>query len=107
MPRLAEYSANVYASNVAEHDHYYKYYTEYYINEINQGHFAGLPTINQIGDTANSGAAVALSAIQRQQKLQQRDFSVATNSHARGVAQPAALTLPTGRDNKKYGTRIL
>lgn len=105
VPRLAEYSANVYASNQAERDHFYKYYTDYYINEINQGKFAGLPTLNQIGDTANSGAAVALSAIQRQQKLQQRDFSAAAgSSQASGSTTiPVAVqSVPNGRDNKKY-----
>lgn len=109
VPRLAEYSASVYASNMAEHDHFYKYYTDYYINEINQGNFAGLPTINQIGGTANSGAAVALSAIQRQQKLQHRDFSVvaaAVESQASCSSSTTVpnqpLVLPNGRDNKKY-----
>lgn len=100
VPRLAEYSANVYASTVEEHDHYYKYYTDYYVNEINQGNFAGLPTINQISETANSGAAVALSAIQRKQKQQHRESS-ATPSCARDSSQKPII-LPTGRDNKKY-----
>ncbi len=34
VPRLAEYSASVYASNPVEQDHYLKYYTQYYYAEI-------------------------------------------------------------------------
>lgn len=100
VPRLAEYSANVYASNQTEHDHFYKYYTDYYTNEINQGNFAGMPTISQICGTANSGAAVALSAIQRKQKLD-RDFCAATSSQGNSSANQIT-TVPNGRDNKKY-----
>lgn len=110
VPRLAEYSANVYASTTAEHDHYYKYYTEYYVNEITKGNFAGLPTINQIGETANSGAAVALSAIQRKQKMHHKDGAAGTSSSSGGASTSKSsqpLVLPTGRDNKKYGEKRL
>lgn len=71
VPRLAEYGAKTYATNAAEHEHYYKYYTEYYRGEIEAGNFANLPMASQLGaETANSGAAVAQSAMQRKQ-LQQ------------------------------------
>lgn len=86
VPRLAEYSASVYASTTAEHDHYFKYYTDYYIAQITKGHYNNLPTMSQIGETANSGAAVALSAIQRKQKQY----------------KAAAAAVPSGTDNKKY-----
>lgn len=83
-----------YASNPAEHDHYYKYYTDYYIAQITNGHYNNLPTMSQIGETANSGAAVAMSAIQRKQKQQNK----ANSSQA--AAQP--IQIPTGLDNRKY-----
>lgn len=71
VPKLAEYGAKMYATNAAEHDHYYKYYSEYYRGEIEAGNFANLPLTSQLGaETANSGAAVAQSAMQRKQ-LQQ------------------------------------
>ncbi|XP_037024190.1 RNA-binding protein 5-like isoform X3 [Bradysia coprophila] len=92
VPRLAEYSASVYASNSAEHDHYYKYYTDYYIAQITNGHYNNLPTM---GETANSGAAVAMSAIQRKQKQQNK-----VSSSQAPVTQP--IQIPTGLDNKKY-----
>ena len=73
VPRLAEYGAKLYATNAAEHEHYYRYYTQYYISEIEAGNFANLPTISQLGgETANSGAAVAQSAMQRKQQQQGR-----------------------------------
>lgn len=50
--------------------------------------------MSQIGETANSGAAVAMSAIQRKQKQQNK---VNTSQAA---AQP--IQIPTGLDNKKY-----
>lgn len=101
VPRLAEYSASMYASTQAEHDHYYKYYTDYYISQITKGQYSNLPTMSQIGETANSGAAVALSAIQRKQKLYK--------SNAAAVVQPVTLQIPTGIDSKTYGkmTRII
>lgn len=88
-----------YASNPAEHDHYYKYYTDYYIAQITNGHYNNLPTMSQIGETANSGAAVAMSAIQRKQKQQNKANS------AQVAAQP--IQIPTGLDNRKYGKSII
>lgn len=92
VPRLAEYSASVYASTAAEHDHYFKYYTDFYVAQITKGQYASLPTMSQIGETANSGAAVAMSAIQRKQKQYKPSGS---------STQPAAK-IPNGMDNKKY-----
>lgn len=93
VPRLAEYSADMYAQNTSEYEHYYKYYTTYYTEQINSGNFSNVPTI-PAGETANSGAAVALSAIQRKQQ-----------KHGQSApAQPTATPpqLPTGLDNRKY-----
>ncbi len=87
-----------YASNPAEHDHYYKYYTDYYVAQITNGHYNNLPTMSQIGETANSGAAVAMSAIQRKQKQQSKANTSQQSQPV--VAQP--LQIPTGLDNKKY-----
>lgn len=100
VPRLAEYSAGVYAQTPAEHEYYYKYYTDYYVEQINNGQFSNLPTMNQIGDTANSGAAVALSAMQRKQQ-----------KHPQTKNTPAYPTLPlqvpNGDATKKYCKSIL
>lgn len=144
VPRLAEYSAGVYASSAAEHAHFRTYYTDYYVTEIGAGRFDGLPTMAQIDAAeenarttavaaaaaaaaaagaqaaaasrllgANSGAAVALSAIQRklhqqggrmqpsQQRYGRTDASALNASG--GTAASGALQVPTGRDNKKYG----
>lgn len=97
VPRLAEYSAGVYAQNAAERDYYYKYYTDYYTEQINSGQFNSIPTMSQIGETANSGAAVALSAIQRKQQKQYEKM----NAH-QSAAQTAPVQIPTGQDNRKY-----
>lgn len=51
--------------------------------------------MSQIGETANSGAAVAMSAIQRKQKQQNK-----ANSSSQAAVQP--IQIPTGLDNKKY-----
>lgn len=98
VPRLAEYSASVYAKNAAEQDHYYKYYTDYYTEQINSGQFANIPTISQISETANSGAAVALSAIQRKQHKQYEKISQAQSVAAAAVQ----IQIPNGQDNRKY-----
>lgn len=94
VPRLAEYSAGVYAQTSAEYEYYYKYYNDYYIEQINSGQFSNLPTMSQIGDTANSGAAVALSAMQRKQQKHQDKASPAHTS--------APVQVPTGDGSKKY-----
>lgn len=97
VPRLAEYSAGVYAQTTAEYEHYYKYYSDFYTNQIRSGQFANLPTISQMGETANSGAAVALSAIQRKQKQ---------SNNGKGPYQAAApvepVQVPNGTDGRKY-----
>lgn len=94
VPRLAEYSANIYASNQAEHNHYYKYYTDYYVDQISKGNYSELPTMGQLGETANSGAAVALSAIQRKQKHYKSETHAATST---------VVQAPKGNDGIKYG----
>lgn len=97
VPQLAEYSAGVYAQNKAEHDYYYKYYTDYYTEQITKGSFSNLPTMSQLSDTANSGAAVALSAMQRKQKQQYNKMSTGTSSAATPPVQ-----IPNGDVSKKY-----
>lgn len=98
VPGLAEYSAGVYAKTSAEHDYYYKYYTDYYTEQINNGQFNSIPNMNQIGETANSGAAVALSAIQRKQ--QKEKFNAMKTVAQAPAAAP--VQIPNGQDNKKY-----
>jgi RNA-binding protein 5/10 len=40
VPRLAEYSASMYASNPMEHDHYVQFYSNYYTTQISKVSFA-------------------------------------------------------------------
>lgn len=110
VPRLAEYSASLYASTPAEHAHYVQYYTDYYMAEIKKGggQFGGGET--QLTE-ANSGAAVALSAIQRKQKKMNSIETTATAA-ATAAAQAAAavkatfaaqsVIAPRGNDGKTY-----
>lgn len=122
VPRLAEYSAKLYATNAAEHDHYLKYYTQYYLGEIASGHFTNLPTVSQLGgETANSGAAVAQSAMQRKMQQQHGKRSANNGRHSsemgsggggggagygnegrRANPPTAPLQIPNGKDGKKY-----
>ncbi|XP_037959600.1 RNA-binding protein 5-A [Teleopsis dalmanni] len=113
VPRLAEYSAALYASTPAEQAHYLQYYTEYYISEINKGSFSNLPTVSQISEaSANSGAAVALSAIQNKQKKMNNIETTATQAAAAAAAAAAAvkatiaskIDTPKGNDGKVYPT---
>lgn len=99
VPRLAEYSASVYAKNDTEQKYYYNYYTDYYTEQINSGQYANIPSMSQIGETANSGAAVALSAIQRKQHKQYEKISQAQSAAAIISTVPQA---PNGQDNRKY-----
>lgn len=103
VPSLAEYSASVYAKNVTEKEYYYKYYTDYYTEQINSCQYGNIPSMSQIGETANSGAAVALSAIQRKQHKQYEKISQA-QSVAAVVVTP--LQIPNGQDNRKYRKKI-
>lgn len=99
VPRLAEYSASIYAKTAAEQEYYYKYYTDYYTEQINSGQFGNMPSMSQMGETANSGAAVALSAIQRKNQKQYNKISQAQTAAAT-VTVP--LQIPNGQDNRKY-----
>lgn len=96
VPRLAEYSASLYAKTAVEQDYYYKYYTDYYTDQINSGQFGSMPTM---GETANSGAAVALSAIQRKHQKEYSKISQAQSA----AAAAATIQIPNGQDNRKYG----
>lgn len=110
VPRLAEYSANLYATTPTEQTQYVKYYTDYYISEIKKGSFSNLP--NNIPLTeANSGAAVALSAIQRKQKKMNSIETTATAAAAAAASAAAAvrsaiaaqsIVTPKGNDGKVY-----
>ncbi|XP_017480858.1 PREDICTED: RNA-binding protein 5-B isoform X1 [Rhagoletis zephyria] len=113
VPRLAEYSAALYASTPAEHAHYLQYYTEYYIGEINKGHYGNLPSVQVEETSANSAAAVALSAIQRKQKKMNSIETTATQAAAAAAAAAAAVkaslalksvVTPKGNDGKTYPT---
>lgn len=100
VPRLAEYSASLYAKTAVEQEYYYKYYTDYYTEQINSGQFGNMPTM---GETANSGAAVALSAIQRKHQKEYSKISQAQSSAAAAAAAAAAtIQIPNGQDNRKY-----
>ncbi|XP_060666035.1 RNA-binding protein 5-like isoform X2 [Drosophila nasuta] len=114
VPRLAEYSASLYASTPAEHAHYVQYYTDYYVAEIKKGGQLGGGGTGEAQVTeANSGAAVALSAIQRKQKKMNSIETTATAA-ASAAAQAAAavkasfaaqtVVAPRGNDGKTYPT---
>ncbi|XP_050741103.1 RNA-binding protein 5-B isoform X2 [Drosophila biarmipes] len=107
VPRLAEYSASLYATNPVEHAHYVQYYTDYYTADINKKSSDPLLT------EANSGAAVALSAIQRKQK-KMNSIETTITAAATAAAQAAAevkasfaaqaVSAPRGNDGKTYPT---
>lgn len=58
--------------------------------------------MSQIGETANSGAAVAMSAIAAIQRKQKQQNKANTSQAA---AQP--IQIPTGLDNRKYRKLML
>ncbi|XP_063216962.1 RNA-binding protein 5-like isoform X2 [Bacillus rossius redtenbacheri] len=64
IPRLAEYSASLYATTPQEHATYLQYYTEYFQNQVKEGGTISLPSQTQM-DSVNAAAAVAQSAIQQ------------------------------------------
>lgn len=110
VPRLAEYSASLYATTPAEHAHYLQYYTEYYIAEISSGSYTNLPSDNKVTE-ANSAAAVALSAIKRMQAKMSSIETTATTpaigltGGALTVAGKTAISnvvTPKGNDGKVY-----
>ncbi|XP_017061082.1 RNA-binding protein 5-B isoform X2 [Drosophila ficusphila] len=98
VPRLAEYSASVYASNPVEHAHYVQYYTDYYTTEI--GKNSGDPTVTE----ANSGAAVALSAMMRKQRKTSQMETVSSVAEAKAAFLARGASAPRGNDGKKYAT---
>ncbi|XP_050072462.1 RNA-binding protein 5-like, partial [Anopheles maculipalpis] len=117
VPRLAEYSASMYASNAAEHKHYLQYYTEYYTNQLSsvsdgRSQVAGPRASTGLGETANNGAAVAQSAIARKQhagpngKSEKGDVygSVLGASNSSAVLAGPQLPVPNGVDGRKYPT---
>ncbi|XP_053677700.1 RNA-binding protein 5-B-like [Anopheles nili] len=117
VPRLAEYSASMYASNSAEHEHYLQYYTEYYTNQLSTarqggGQMAGPRNAAGLGETANNGAAVAQSAIARKQqagpgggKSEKNDVYGPMVGPSPAPVQPGPqLPIPNGLDGRKYPT---
>ncbi|XP_058125553.1 RNA-binding protein 5-B-like [Anopheles ziemanni] len=120
VPRLAEYSASMYASNAAEHEHYLQYYTEYYTNELSRSQGPtvktsgpGTASSSGMGETANSGAAVAQSAIARKQAGPggKGDKGDAYGTHGMNssvsntpVQSGPQLPVPNGLDGRKYPT---
>lgn len=91
VPRLAEYSASLYATNPAEHTYFFQYYTDYYTAEIKKS------SVDANLTEANSGAAVALSAMQRNRK---RNFEPVSSAPA--VPKAEAIVAPRGNDGKVY-----
>lgn len=85
---LAEYSANKYAKNAAEYQHYFNYYKHYFTQQINAGNSITLQQENQM-DAANAAAAVAQSAIQQLQA--NKTFFDTTH-----------MSVPNGTDGKRY-----
>ncbi|KAH8413194.1 hypothetical protein KR009_008744 [Drosophila setifemur] len=99
VPRLAEYSASLYSSNPAEHAHYVQYYTDYYTAEITKNNADAQLT------EANSGAAVALSAMQRKQKKNNMREILATAAAPAAPGLPVqGIIAPRGNDGKVYPT---
>ncbi|XP_049533768.1 RNA-binding protein 5-B-like [Anopheles darlingi] len=123
VPRLAEYSASMYASNTAEHAHYLQYYTDYYNSKL--AHTAPTVTVPpavlagagsgiapRMSETANNGAAVAQSAIARKQAggvsgnpnirgAKDDRFAPVVASTVTNQPQPQ-LPVPNGLDGRKY-----
>lgn len=100
VPRLAEYSARMYAMTPADHSSYLKYYTQYYMQEITKGQFGNLPTAAQLGGgTANSGAAVAQSALQRIHDKQ--SYNQPQQAPIVGPVAPPVIP-PKGNDGRVY-----
>nr|XP_029724914.1 RNA-binding protein 5 [Aedes albopictus] len=102
VPRLAEYSASVYASNPVEHEHYLQFYTNYYVTQISQGQMSNFPTEAQMGETANSGAAVAHSALTRKQGSKGK--AETSTAPAAMLPAPQPQQIPNGTDGKTYPT---
>ncbi|XP_017063123.1 RNA-binding protein 5-A isoform X2 [Drosophila eugracilis] len=98
VPRLAEYSASVYASNPVEHAHYVQYYTDYYTTEISKN------STNPQVTEANSGAAVALSAMQRKQRKISHMETTTSVPEAKAAFLARGASAPRGNDGKKYAT---
>uniref|UniRef100_A0A182WRW4 RNA-binding protein 5 n=1 Tax=Anopheles quadriannulatus TaxID=34691 RepID=A0A182WRW4_ANOQN len=117
VPRLAEYSASMYASNAAEHEHYLQYYTEYYTNQLASmgggqaaaASAAAGPRGTGSETTANSGAAVAQSAMARKQQStgpghNARADKSDTYGSTAAVQSGPQLPVPNGTDGRKYPT---
>jgi RNA-binding protein 5/10 len=95
--RLAEYSASCYASNPAEHEQYVQFYSNYYAEQIAKGQMSNFPTIGQIDQSANSGAAAAQSAMQWKKQKGKHDPPIP-------VATPTApVRVPNGKGTWNYG----
>ncbi|CAO1355886.1 unnamed protein product [Diamesa hyperborea] len=103
VPKLAEYSTNLYAQTPAERESYMAYYTDYYKKQIVEGSTSNLPSYSQF--EANSGAAVAQSAIERKHKLKTTEIvtaATATSSYSSSRMAASVVKTPNGKDGKKY-----
>ncbi|XP_063698864.1 RNA-binding protein 5-like [Culicoides brevitarsis] len=100
VPRLAEYSASLYAKNAAEQQYYLQYYTDYYTSQITMGTMSNFPTQAQMGE-ANNGAEVALQAIQRKQGKASGSAKT-QQTVAEQIAMNKPAQIPKGDDGKKY-----
>ncbi|XP_017785465.1 PREDICTED: RNA-binding protein 5-like isoform X2 [Nicrophorus vespilloides] len=85
---LADYSANKFAKNSVDYQHYFLYYKNYFTQQINAGNSITLHQENQM-DAANAAAAVAQSAIQQMQA--NKTFFDTTH-----------MSVPNGTDGKRY-----
>ena len=57
IPRLAEYSASMYAKTPEEHAHYLQYYTQYYTDQLQSATTSAASAANHYGAEATTAAA--------------------------------------------------
>ncbi|PSN32435.1 hypothetical protein C0J52_22991 [Blattella germanica] len=106
IPRLADYSASLYATSAAEYAAYQQYYQQYYRTQITQGSAIALPTQSQT-DSVNAAAAVAQSAIQQLQAAKEikKQIEVPLKPVEEKAPQPkpaSTATTPTVPDVSTY-----
>jgi len=113
IPRLADYSASLYATSPAEYAAYQQYYQQYYRTQISQGSAITLPSQSQ-ADCVNAAAAVAQSAIQQLQAakeikkqievpqlLKSEILKMAQMKSAQNLATPTPATVAQSAVNSK------
>ncbi|XP_050422171.1 RNA-binding protein 5 [Adelges cooleyi] len=63
IPKLAEYSANMYAKTPAERASYTQYYTNYYMDKIQKGESISLPNMSATPPAAMTAGAVVMPQV--------------------------------------------